>query len=55
MNDKKLNCKNCEYKYCRFRGSDREISAYFCEDYDLAEGWHIYSEMFLQNWHEENE
>ena len=37
MNDKKLNCKNCEYKYCPFRGSDREICAYFCEDYEPAE------------------
>lgn len=37
MNVKKLNCKNCEYKYCPFRGSDREISAFFCEDYEPAE------------------
>ena len=36
MSDKKLNCKNCEYKYCPFRGSDREISAFFCEDYAPA-------------------
>ena len=36
MSDKKLNCKNCEYKYCPFRGSDREISALFCEDYEPA-------------------
>lgn len=34
MSDKKLNCKNCKYKYCPFRGSDREISAFFCEDYE---------------------
>lgn len=37
MSGKKLNCKNCEYKYCPFRGSDREISAFFCEDYEPAE------------------
>ena len=34
MSDKKLNCKNCECKYCPFHGSDREISAFFCEDYE---------------------
>ena len=37
MNDKKLNCKNCECKYCPFRGSDREIFAFLCEDYESAE------------------
>lgn len=34
---KKLNCKTCRYEYCPFRGSNREISAYFCEDYKPAE------------------
>lgn len=37
MNDKKLNCQNCGYKYCPFRGADREISAYLCEDFEEAE------------------
>lgn len=37
MNNKKLNCKNCGYKCCPFHGSDREIHAYFCEDYEPAE------------------
>lgn len=37
MNYKKLNCKTCGYEYCPFHGSDREIPAYFCEDYKQAE------------------
>lgn len=37
MNNKKLNCKTCGYKYCPFHGSDREIPAYFCEDYKPTE------------------
>lgn len=32
-----MNCKNCGYKYCPFRGTDREIPAYFCEDFEQAE------------------
>ena len=36
MNYKTLNCKNCGYKYCMFRGSDREIPAFFCEDFEPA-------------------
>lgn len=37
MNYKKLNCKTCGYEYCPFRGSDREMPAYFCDDYKPAE------------------
>lgn len=37
MNYKKLNCKTCGYEYCPFHGSDREMPAYFCEDYEPAE------------------
>ena len=31
-----MNCKNCGYKYCAFRGADREIPAYLCEDFEAA-------------------
>ncbi len=37
MNYKKLNCKNCKNKYCPFHGVDKEIPAYFCEDYEPVE------------------
>jgi len=37
MNNKKLNCKNCKCEYCPFHGSDREILAFFCEDYEPTE------------------
>ena len=37
MSYKKLNCKTCGYEHCHFRGSDREIPAYFCEDYKPAD------------------
>lgn len=32
-----MNCKNCGYKYCPFRGMDREIPANFCEDFERKE------------------
>lgn len=31
-----MNCKNCGYKYCAFRGVDREILAHLCEDFKPA-------------------
>ena len=55
MNYKKLNCKICGYKYCPFHGTDREIPAYFCEDYKPAEKDTGIQKKFMQNWHEEDE
>lgn len=31
-----MNCQNCGYKYCPFHGTDREIPAYLCEDFEQA-------------------
>lgn len=50
MTYKKLNCKDCGYKYCPFHGSDREIPAYFCEDF-VHKQRRVNHEQCFDSWH----